>query len=276
MEVILVTYVYPNALPFLPYFIKEVNKQNYKEFRIILFNDGVLNLSSYLGGVDYEFEIIEINNKSIAGVRFISLSLLKEIKCEYIIFQDIDDGMSENRIGCLVEKLATYSVVCNDLSIGINDKIREKNIWSERLGKNFIFDSSFLIDKNIIGLGNTGIQRKILSRKLLENEGVIAVDWFIFYQILYVLEEVALFTSDCFTIYNQHENNLAGISDKITRRKINRCIEVKKKHYDGLLELNSALVNELEKLVHYEKGLKYIYDQKLKYFPFWWEETNII
>lgn len=276
MAVLLVTYVYPSAIPFIPNFIKEVNKQSYKDFKIIFFNDGVLHLDSYLDNITYDFEIIEIINKSIAGVRFTSLYYLKEMDCEYIIFQDVDDGMSKNRVECLIGNLATYPVVCNDLSVSINNEIIERNIWLERLGKNFIFDSSFLMDKNIVGLGNSGIRREVLSVEIIESECVIAVDWFIFYQFLYYLKDKSLFTSDCCTVYNQYENNIAGVSRLITESKLHKCINVKKSHYEDLVGLDPAIEFELRKLVQYEKELKNIEDKKLKCFPFWWEETNII
>lgn len=278
MKLALVTYIYPKAIAFLDDFLKTINEQDYSDFDLLIFNDGVTNPHTYFSNLEKNYKIINIEDASISGIRYQSFTLLKNMKYDYFVFHDIDDLMTPNRIGCLRIKLANHNIVCNDITIKSNGQIQEENIWSGRLSDNFEFDSDFLIEKNILGLGNSAIRRKVLEQTFFTDRSVIATDWFVFYQWLYFNDINALFTDQCATIYNQHDDNVAGITNRITYDKLKSGISVKKGHYRSLCQINPKLGSELERTLCLEKEL-YKYSDiniQLDKFPFWWEETKMI
>src|SRR5690606_40403803 len=106
----------------------------------------------------------------------------------------------------------------------------------------------------------------------------IATYWFVIYQWLYSNDIKALFTSQCATIYNQHEDNVAGITNRITYDKLKSAISIKKEHFRALSHINPKLCFEFEQTLKLEKEL-YKFSNiniQLDKFPFWWEETKMI
>lgn len=278
MKLAIVTYIYPKAIPFFDDFLIAVNEQDYSDFDLLIFNDGVTNPHTYFCNLEKSFKIIDIKDASISGIRYQSFALLKSMEYDYLIFHDIDDLMTPNRVGCLQSKLADHDIVCNDITIKSNGELQDENIWSDRLSDNFEFDSEFLIDKNILGLGNSAIRRKVLEYELYKDKCIIATDWYVFYQWLYSNDIKALFTNQCATIYNQHEGNVAGITNRITYDKLKSAISIKKEHFRSLSHINPKLCFEFEQTLKLEKEL-YKFSNiniQLDKFPFWWEETKMI
>jgi len=247
--------------------------QSNKEFDLIIFNDGVETLdqnSKILENVNFPVKIFPMRG-SVAEIRFESFEILKRLNYEGYIFQDVDDRMSVNRVELCKELLSVNDLVVNDLKI--MDSGESIGIWNERIRDGKTISLSNIQRSNIIGLGNTSLTRRVLEMiPLRKSEIPKAVDWFIFYQMLYFGAK-ARFTSRCVTVYRQHDNNLAGIQKMVTPARLQYIIDVKKCHYsalsevglgDFLLELNALSLIELNKPIVLEKN------------PFWWEETELI
>src|SRR5690606_5042334 len=202
-KAVLVSYIYPSAEQYLADFIDTVNDQSSTDFEVILFNDSTNIETEDLGELLPSFRVINIDHhKSIANIRFDSFQYLAKQDYNYVIFQDIDDTMSRNRVEQTISALAVNPIVCNDLSIIKNGKITSSNVWSDRLEHNFNFDKNFIIDKNIIGLGNSGIRSDVLQTQIVRDNTIQATDWFVFYQLMYSGNRKATFITDCTTVYN--------------------------------------------------------------------------
>lgn len=277
-KAVLVSYIYPVAKKYLRSFVDSLNKQNCNDFDVILFNDGATISEDDLEELSPSFQIIDSKHKSIPNIRFDSFHFLTDQGYEYVIFQDIDDGMSTNRVEQTISGLTLDPIVCNDLSISKDGKIIAANVWSHRMEHGFNFDQDFLADKNIIGLGNSGVRSEVLKTKIIRDNNIWATDWFVFYQFLNNGKLKGSFLHDCTTIYNQHEQNTAGLSNELTFESIYKATMVKKRHYSALVKFYPNLNKELERLDAFEKTLENYKNKniKLNKFPFWWEETEMI
>ncbi|MCC6180937.1 MAG: hypothetical protein IT237_03790, partial [Bacteroidia bacterium] len=238
MKNAVVTYVFEKAKPFINDFIDSINTQFNKDFELIIFNDGALNIESSFKKLKIKYEIINMKASNPCAVRNSSIQFLRSINdLQKIIFQDIDDKMSMNRVEVLLSKLDYYSIVCNDLTLFNAQGILSENIWNTKLGMNFIFNYEEIKQHNILGLGNTAITKNVLNTDFYHNDEVDAYDWFLFYQWMKQLKVNALFTSECQTLYRQHNENSAGISYAITQERINYVCRVITTHYKSLINI---------------------------------------
>lgn len=212
MKTALVTYIYPDVVKHLDSLIASIKSQTFTDFSLVVFNDGVAEPESYFDSLEIPFEIISMEG-DILEIRLRSIEKLRTRKESYFVFLDADDSMSDNRMECCVQYLNQgYSMVCNDLQlISENHSVLSEFLWKKRLGGHFEFDCSFIIDKNICGLGNTALQRNLLDRELTKVSGIKIADWFIFGQLLVPADKL-VFTSDCYTKYKQHGNNIGGFT----------------------------------------------------------------
>jgi hypothetical protein len=279
--------VFPSNLPYFKDFLISLERQSLKNFKLILINDGVLNLDDYFVNISLDYNIYYVNDLTPFEIRIFGLNIVSELKPKYIIFADSDDTLSPNRVEVLVENLKRYPFVCNDLDL-IDSKggIIKKGIWVDRIGGSFEFDVQFIKNKNIIGLGNSGMQYWPLN-KMLSRIGNFKLgnDWLFFSAAEYNLN--CLFVSNCRTNYRQHSNNLVG-RKSIDLESLNKIIDCKKKHYSKLKsigfnafdidkQLNEICIlenNVTNNFIEIQKKLLQINSISTNFF--WWEETNYI
>ncbi|GAI25326.1 unnamed protein product, partial [marine sediment metagenome] len=89
-----------------------------------------------------------------------------------------------------------------------------------------------IIDKNIIGFGNSGVKVKKLDNLYIPKE-ILAVDWWI-YSILLLNSCKGRYISKAINYYRQHENNL-GTSTNLNKNKLLNGVRLKQIHYENLL-----------------------------------------
>jgi hypothetical protein len=244
--------------------------QDYREFDVLLFLDDVAVKDMQ------RIKTISLSGNSPVQIRFKSIDILKKMNYQNIIFCDIDDTFSTNRIRVTEHYLEQYPVVCNDLNIiSSENKILNTNIWSKRLGSEFIFDKNFLVDKNIVGFGNTGIRRELLHNKIIESDTPIAADWFIFYQLLET-DTKCMFTQKCQTNYRQHNDNTAGIGN-YSKDQILKKIHIMRAHYQALMEIgNTEYTDWLNRTNYLISNINNFTFIKPNNELFWWEETEYL
>jgi len=279
--------IFPSNLPYFNEFIKSLECQTNTNFKLILINDGVTDIDRYFTNSNLDYQIYVVNDLSPFEIRIFGMQVLSDLKPEYIIFADTDDTFSCNRVELLVYNLKRYPFVCNDLDlVDSNGFLLEKAYWSNRLGSNFEFDIQFLNNKNIIGLGNSGMQfwplKKMLSRVKNFKDGN---DWLFFSSAEYDLN--CLFISNCQTIYRQHCDNLVGRKSLELDSFIN-LIECKIEHYSRLKSIGfnafdiDEQLNKIKKInymisnnsIDIQSELMHINSLNINYF--WWEESNYL
>ncbi|MCO5229804.1 MAG: hypothetical protein M9958_01480 [Chitinophagales bacterium] len=275
---IVVTYIYPEAINFFNEFIDSINNQSCKNFEVFIFNDGVSGSNQYFNSLNVAYYLIDVNGRTINSIRDFSIQYIKDRKdIGKIIFQDIDDLPSGNRFEKLIEILDNHMLVCNDL-LPFNNNIKAKqSIWVERIKNLFSFNRDFIRDFNIVGLGNTAIRHSLLDNEIMYSKEVLAYDWFLFYQLMRKSNCQAVFTSECLTLYRQHEYNIAGVTMDIDIDRMRHVVSVKELHYRALLDLGFEELNdEFEKLEKQKERLQNFSKIKLNIPLYWWEETEYL
>ena len=128
--------------------------------------------------------------------------------------------------------------------------------------------NSFIEDKNIVGLGNTGFRKELLESSLTYNSTPLIADWFIFYQLLKNSGHICSFTSDCQTNYRQHEDNDSGIRE-LTANRLSFVIKAVNRQNQAINEIHMGKLSPVQ--AKYNRKIIYTKHN----FPFWWEEISI-
>jgi len=277
------TVIFPDNLKFVNDFVQSLNQQSCRQFDVIIANDGILNPKKYFKDLQFKFEIIDVNG-SPAKIRELGIAYLEDTSFDFIVFSDSDDLLSPDRLDNCIRLLHDYPIVCNDLDLVDQDgELLVSNYWSTRLDDEFTFNSEFIKDKNILGLGNTAVRRSILKDLPSVPSRLHAPDWFIFSHLIQGRE--AVFSTKGKTLYRQHHENSIGLHS-ITSDRLFQIIKVKKQHFEVLIGAGLPLMNELEQLLLLEnilnnesveilkERLNLLNEKGLNYF--WWEETNYL
>lgn len=247
--------------------VNDLNAQTNKDFTVVIFNDGVEEPERWLSSLLLPYKLYSTRGSTPMDVRFEAFKKLRSLEFEYLIFQDSDDGLSPNRIEVVTELLANYLMVVNDLDC-INElgQLLKKNIWKDRFMTQPVFNYSDLTSFNFAGLSNTAMHCKLL--KLLPvkpAKEIIAVDWYLFYAMLYASKANGYRTSRCTTRYRQYSGNSIG---QMSTEKSEFAKGVKKMHIEALRAANIP-VSETE--IKTEEP--FIGGDSCAN-PYWWEIVN--
>jgi len=276
MSLAVVTFFYPNAINYVSGFLNCIQQQTNQNFTLIVFNDGVFDVQNYFSSYKSKITFVDVSGTP-TQVRFHAFEYLKSTFFEKIIFQDIDDEMTLNRVDVLSKLLKNYSIVSNDLSL-VNDTgaMYARSIWRDKIKDLFEFDDEFIKRKNVVGIGNSGIQKEVLNTKIAYSAVPKVADWFMFYQLMHLGKHKATFTTQCQTLYRQHEDNMAGVKS-FNKERLEYVIMVKLSHYQGLKEVGFEVENEINELNVLRTKIKNISSiHPIKQNLFWWDETNEI
>lgn len=211
-KVAFLTTVFPMKDSFIFDFFDSLKKQTYKNFEIIVLNDGYENFATIKEKYN-ELSIIELKySNTPAKNREFGINYVIENSYDVLIFGDSDDYFSINRVEKSLELLKNYDIVVNDLSLFDNDGVYCEKYISHRLSNLTEIEYEFIKDKNIFGLSNTTINVSIMS-KINIDKSIVAVDWFIYKKLL-KSKNKAIFTNEIETYYRQYENNTIGLNPK--------------------------------------------------------------
>ncbi len=274
-KTVVATVVFPANTAFVNDFFGSLCRQTYKEFDVFIINDGLENFDFFVKKYNSLNVTVYNYSNTPSKIRQKLLELLNQSEYEDIVFSDSDDYLADNRVEESVRYLDKYPIVFNDLTSFYEDTILKQNIWSSRFNKNKVITQEFLLDKNVLGLGNSAIRKEALKEINLD-EDLLAVDWAIFYNLIEGLE--AFFIDKTQTFYRQHNSNTIGF-DKISLQRIKSALNVKKRHYNFIKrkDLYSELmlleksnpIDEIEKKITTSEK-----DTNQNYF--WWEETKLL
>lgn len=277
------TVIFDQNFPYFKDFLISIAEQTYKEFTLLLFNDGVPELNTLLLGHDINYEIVNLNpNNSIAQNRTQMLNYLKQSTFEYCVFGDSDDYFPANRVEKNIELLKEYDIVTNNIClVNNNKKVLIQDYF--QLQNKTIIDINYISNKNCCGLGNTSVRIKALPDNVSFEIDIAAIDWLLFSRML-IEHKTAIFTSETYIYYRQHDMNAIGFKT-IDEERILKGIEVKKKHYEFLHKeygIFKNLLQDMVVLIDYcslKDRLK-IYLNKILSLnienPMWWEEIKTL
>ena len=208
-NVAFLTTIFPMKKQFLIDFFDSLSAQTYKDFDVVVVNDGYKDFEKIKEKYS-KLNIIELYCKDTpAKNREFGINFCKNKKYEYLIFGDSDDYFSQNRIECSLGLLKNNDIVVNDLSLFDNNGTYEDMYISNRLESKSKINYKYIQNKNIFGLSNTAIKTNILTRVSFD-EHIIAVDWEL-YKGLLKDGFSAIFTNEMITYYRQHKDNTVGL-----------------------------------------------------------------
>lgn len=269
------TVFFPANRPFVKRFLQSLSSQTAKNFDLVIINDGFDDLTNLLHQFPNLNVIVYDYSASIAKIREFGLKIIKEDGYKYAIFGDSDDYFSNNRVEYVLNSLQNYNICFNDLSL-VDDvnNIFQKTIWGNRFLEKEEITLEFIEDKNVLGLGNSGINTNLFSIMNIP-EDVLAVDWYIFHNLM--KGQKAKFIPEEVTYYRQHGSNIVGKS-KLTQAALNHIINVKEHHYRYAPPATESFIEEFNEFksssVDIDSYIKLINNKNLNYF--WWEETNYL
>lgn len=263
-KIAFLTTVFPIEEQYLYDFFDSLQNQTYKNFDVVVVNDGYENFEAMKVKYSLNLNIIELQySSSPAKNREYGINYCIDEKYDVLIFGDSDDYFEANRVEKSLEFLKECDIVVNDLSLFDENGIYEEKYLSHRLENLEIVDFEFIKNKNIFGLSNTAIKLKDISKVTIPDD-LIAVDWYIF-SILLLKNKKAIFTNETVSYYRQYQKNMVGLK-KMDKQSFEKGVEVKCKHYKALNSFDKqfdAQLTRLNRLGFSEK--------KEANNPLWWE-----
>jgi len=203
------TTIFPMEKQFLIDFFDSLVCQSYKNFDVIVVNDGYKDFGK-INAKYPSLNIIELLfSDTPAKNREFGINFCKKKKYEKIVFGDSDDYFSNNRVELSLSLLDKYDIVVNDVSLFDKNEIYEVNYMSNRIKDKSVIKYDYIIDKNIFGLSNTAINTNIFN-KVSFNKEIVAVDWYL-YKTLLKKGFKSIFTNKAITFYRQHQKNTIGL-----------------------------------------------------------------
>ena len=205
------TTIFPNNSEYLYDFFESLKVQTFKDFDVVVVNDGYERFCDIKKKYNKYLNIIEIKySNNPAKNREQGVNFCINSNYEILIFGDSDDYFADNRVEKSIELLKNNEIVFNDLNLFDINGVYEKKYISNRLSNNDIIDFEFIKDKNVLGMSNTALKLKNVSNVKF-NSKIIAVDWFFFKNLLSKGLK-AIFTNQTVSYYRQHKNNLVGLN----------------------------------------------------------------
>lgn len=234
-------------------YIDSLKSQKDSFFDLLILNDNLdKNIRSKF---NYDLNLINIERKlTPAEIRYMGITYGIKHNYKYLIFSDIDDYFSDNRVEFSKKTLKNFNFVFNEINLITHDKkLIESNMLSKLNVKPIYSTYHDIIDKNIFGLSNTAVNLDKIKEIYIPKE-IIAVDWWIFTLLLLKKNEGG-FIKECITYYRQTNDNLTGMAKPLNQKRLFLGIKVKKTHYENIIRFCEK--NRFTEAI-------YIYKQQLK------------
>lgn len=251
------------------YFQSLVNQTD-KQFDIILLNDGFEKISNFIPeSIKFKTFIIGSAENPVKN-REKLLSYALETGYDYVIWADLDDFFSSNRVSSVKKLIDKHDIVVNEIIPFEVDKDinNNKGVISQVLEDKEIISMEKLLHSNVIGLSNSAMALDLIRDGICLPD-VIAVDWYLYSCLLYKGAKV-VFTNSAFTYYRQYDGNLVGWDSK----HLKKCLDVRNRHYYHM----SMLSPKFEKLFIENKNLILDLNNKCRKYKviipedaLWWE-----
>ena len=271
--------IFEGNVPFLPKFLTSLQEQTDTNFTLLLFNDGVGKLETHLDSYELPFKIIETSG-SIAEVRAQLLSYVANSDFDNTVFGDTDDFFAPNRIELSKQLLQQHAIIAHDVWL-VNElgQLLEPNYWKYRPELLQGISYKNLVHYNVLGLGNTAIQNKVLPKEFKIPADLIAVDWYVFSNLL--KEGIrAFFTAETYIYYRQYEGNTIGLK-KLTLQRFEREVSVKLQHYRAMAQVDTQFESLATSFGNLHAKINTLSEAEISTYmqqqdhPFWWEQVQL-
>jgi hypothetical protein len=243
------TTAFPQPNDFSDDYFESLDSQDFKDFDIIIVNDGCKNLDYFIS--KYKgLNIIELEPADgIAKNREKLINTTKKFY-EKIVFCDFDDFFSSNRVRETLKYLDSHDIVCNDLNIYFDGSVVSESFFSNDLSHNSIIKQQDIVQYNYFGLSNTGIRSDSFSWVDFAPQ-LEVVDWY-FFSLVMLNGANAIFINSSKTFYRQHNRNIANIKS-FSIEQLKNEIFCKKILYELLAKKDDFYSCLYMKIIDFEK-----------------------
>lgn len=258
-----VTFVYKGVEKYLPIFFESLSQQTDIDFDLVIHNDGIEELNSLIQINNLHVYIISSGINDLFQNRLWTFNYCRDKGYSHIILGDSDDFFDCNRVHVVKKFLHTFDIVINDISlINIEGRIYEERIFSRRLYNQSIISFENILKHNFIGFTNSAFSVEVLKNIQFSDIRSKIVDW-VFYSILLRNGYSAIFTTETFSIYRQHENNIAELKYSDEERS--------EKNQSLLTQVIEEKNKILESINYKDSKHSKIDNCKIRKINFWWE-----
>jgi len=250
---VLFTTVYPEGEKYLPDFFTSIDRQDDKEFDLVIGLDRLKtnDVEEYIPkGISIRY--IERNpTESNILMRQRAIKMMVK-KYTYILFVDSDDILLPTRVSAARHFLELCDVYGCAMRI-IDEQGKDLNILFHPPCKSSI--STVLPRFNIFGMSNTAYSSKILEKCLPFPEECVLLDWFVATKA-WMNDASFIFDSTERMKYRQHSQNTARVLPPFTPEQIIKATHLVLQHYDLILKYMSPPSNK--KYIQIKNAQQYI------------------
>jgi hypothetical protein len=225
--------VFPEAEKYFRDYFVSISNQSYKNCDLLILNDGIMDFS-YVCTINSTVVDVQ-EGLSIAEIRMTGILYAIERSYKNIIFSDVDDFYSANRVEQSLAQLKNANFVYNRI-IPVDDmgSIQQSGNDTKFILPNQISSSAKLLDFNLFGLSNTAVELRLLENLIIPKE-ILAVDWWL-YTILLLNGAKGKYIYNASTYYRQTDNNIVGMNKSLDDDRLDLGISVKYAHYLHIYE----------------------------------------
>ena len=258
MENIKVSVIVPayNTEPYIENCIESIENQSYKNFEIIVINDGSTDNTLYkINNFISKYKNIKLINIDNHGQGYARNLALKESSGKYVLFLDSDDFIDDTTLELCVNKIENDNSDLVVFDWKQYDYSKEKYIYNN---SNIFYKYNSLEGENCLELFKikhyftvNKLYRKsfLISNKIEYGEGYIYEDNPFWVKVVVNAKKVSIIHSPLYNV---------GIATKSTTRN---NIETKK-HYDGFITACREIAKELKKNPERDYSSLYAYLMK--------------
>ncbi len=232
ISVILITY---NAEEFVRLAIDSVLNQTYRDFELIIIDDGSIDntieiIKDYTSKSD---RIISMFYEHSGNVGKLRNEAIKISKGEYIAIIDGDDIWSEEKLMLQIQFMEQFDLICtnaNEIDSANNiikvryfqENIPEKLTLDFLAYKNYVITSSVLMRKDIV----------IKAGMFEDDVGIRGEDYILWLNIAQIGN--ILFLDRSLIKYRRHTGNLSYLNIEERKKLLLRTIDIRRKFWDKI------------------------------------------
>jgi len=223
---------YDDAKIFLDNFFTSISQQDTNDFDLLIISDNSSPIN--YPSLNLNISEIKINHQlTPSAIRREGILHVRKNNYRNLIFSDIDDYFSSNRISSTIRELRNKDFVFNEINlISQNGELIQKNFFKNFFSNKEIQSYKQIIDYNNFGLTNTGIKLKSLKNFYIPSN-IVATDWWIF-TLLLLNKAIGKFINGAHTFYRQHDYNLVGLKKPLNSFRLDIGLLAKENHYSHI------------------------------------------
>jgi hypothetical protein len=213
-------------------YVRSIQEQEDDGFDWLIVNDHAG--SGQLGLFPDRVRWIDLKTRlSFGRIRELGISRARDLGYDYIVFSDIDDFYSSNRMGETKRGLATADFVFTELQIvNLEGELTHPDFLRGLRANPMPSTIHDLLDYNCVGLSHSAVRLSALDRFEIPSQ-LDVVDWWVF-SLLLLQGHRGLFLEHADTFYRQSPLNYVGVLNPLTPQRLTRGIKVKLDHYEAL------------------------------------------